>query len=178
MLFVDEINRICESHQPQAMGNVKPAGFECFCIKRWKKLVGYSSAWYLPPTALTILERYPSSGLLHPILRLFFSSKWPRWQQRWRSIWNPTSHQPDFFCYFVSTGVALRQYLPCHPYAAKKRSRPTLWRELWRPCRILQLSFLSRWWFPIRFYCYPYILGERIQFDAHICLRWVVQPPT
>ena len=27
---------------------------------------------YLPPTALTILERYPSSGLLHPILRLFF----------------------------------------------------------------------------------------------------------
>lgn len=87
-------------------------------------------------------------------------------------------HQPPawFFCYFVSTGVALRQYLPCHPYAAKKRSRPTLWRELWRPCRILQFLFLSRWWFQIRFYCYPYILGEIIQFDGHICLRWVVQP--
>jgi len=32
----------------------------------------WDSAWYLPPTALTILERYPSSGLLHPILQLFF----------------------------------------------------------------------------------------------------------
>ena len=43
---------------------------------------------------------------------------------------------------------------------------------------VVAMTTITRWWQLKYFVFSPRTPGEMIQFDEHICFKWVVQPPT